>query len=86
MLQSVPASASLRVHIDIDVLQSREMPAAYIPHAEGMTLSELGELLAVLLKDPRIRIIEISEYAALRDFEQVSAGKLVDVLCEALKR
>ena len=86
VLQSVPASASLLVHVDIDVLQSREMPAAYFPHAEGMTLSELGELLGVLLKDPRIRIIEISEYAALRDFEQVSGGKLVDVLCEALKR
>jgi arginase len=86
VLQSVPASASLLVHVDIDVLQSREMPAAYFPHAEGMTLSELGELLGVLLKDPRIRIIEISEYAALRDFEQVSADKLVDVLCEALER
>lgn len=86
VLQSVPASASLLVHVDIDVLQSREMPAAYFPHAEGMTLSELGELLGVLLKDPRIRIIEISEYAALRDFEQVSAGKLVNVLCEALER
>jgi arginase len=86
VLQSVPASASLLVQVDIDVLQSREMPAAYFPHAEGMTLSELGELLGVLLKDPRIRIIEISEYAALRDFEQVSGGKLVDVLCEALKR
>ena len=86
VLRSVPASASLLVHVDIDVLQSREMPAAYFPHAEGMTLSELGELLGVLLKDPRIRIIEISEYAALRDFEQVSGGKLVDVLCEALKR
>jgi arginase len=86
VLQSVPASASLLIHVDIDVLQSREMPAAYFPHTEGMTLSELGELLGVLLKDPRIRIIEISEYAALRDFEQVSAGKLVEVLCEALKR
>jgi arginase len=86
VLQSVPASASLLVHVDIDVLQSREMPAAYFPHAEGMTLSELGELLGVLLKDPRLRIIEISEYAALRDFEQVSADKLVNVLCEALER
>jgi len=86
LLQSIPASASLLIQIDIDVLQSREMPAAYFPHSEGMTLSELGELLGILLKDPRIRIIEISEYAALRDFEQVSAGKLVNVLCEALER
>ena len=86
VLQSVPASTSLLVHFDIDVLQSREMPAAYFPHTEGMTLPEVSELLGVLLKDPRIRIIEISEYAALRDSEQVAAGKLVDVLCEALKR
>jgi arginase family enzyme len=62
------------------------MPAAYFPHLEGMTLPEVGELLGILLKDPRVRIIEICEYASLRDFEQVSVGKLVDVLCEALKR
>jgi arginase len=86
VLQSVPASASLLVHFDIDVLPSREMPAAYFPHLEGMTLPEVGELLGILLKDPRVRIIEISEYASLRDFDQVSVGKLVDVLCEALKR
>ncbi len=48
-------------------------------------MPEIGELLGVLLKDPRIRIIEISEYASLRDFDQVSVGKLVGVLCEALK-
>lgn len=85
VLQSVPASASLLVHFDIDCLQSREMPAAYFPHTEGMTLAEVGGLLGVFLKDPRVRIMEISEYASLRDAEQVSAGKLVDMLCEALK-
>jgi hypothetical protein len=42
VLQSVPASASLVVHFDIDCLQSREMPAAYFPHTEGMTLPEVG--------------------------------------------
>jgi hypothetical protein len=41
-------------------------------------------LLDVFLKDPRI--IAISEYASLRDSGQVSVGKLVDVLCGALKR
>jgi arginase len=86
VLQSVPASSSLLLHFDIDVLQSRDTPAAYFPRPEGMTLPEIGELLGVLLKDPRIRIIEISEYASLRDFDQGSVGKLVGVLCEALKR
>jgi arginase len=85
VLQSVPASALLLVHFDIDSVQSKEMPAAYFPHTEGMSLAEVGELLGVFLKDPRIRLIEISEYASLRDAEQISVGKLVDVLCGALK-
>lgn len=62
------------------------MPAAYFPHTEGMSLGEVGELLSVFLKDPRIRLIEISEYASLRDFDHISVGKLVDVLRGALKR
>jgi arginase len=85
VLQSVPASVSILLHLDIDVLQSREMPAAYFPHTEGMTLSEAGQLLGVLMKDPRIRIIEISEYASLPDFDHAFVTKLVDILCEALE-
>jgi arginase family enzyme len=53
------------------------------PHPEGLSLSEGKELLGVLLKDPRIRIIEVSEYAALRDLDQRCVGKLVDLLAEA---
>jgi len=85
-LQAIPASASILLHFDIDVFQKEELPAAYFPHAEGLRLSEGTELLSVLLKDPRIRIIEISEYAALRDLEQHYVSKLVDLLTAGLKR
>ena len=61
------------------------MPSAYFPHPEGLTLSEGRELLGILLKDPRIRIIEVSEYAALRDLDQRWVGKIVDLLVAALK-
>jgi arginase family enzyme len=84
-LKAVPASAALLLHFDIDVLQKRDMPAAYFPHAEGLSLSESKELLGVLMKDPRIRIIEISEYASLRDLDRDYVNKLVDLLCEGLK-
>ena len=71
------------------MLQARDLPAAYFPHPEGLTLSEAGDLLRVLLKDPRIRIIEGSEYAALRDFDHGYVNKLVGVFLreskEALK-
>jgi arginase family enzyme len=85
-LKAVPASAALLLHFDIDVLQKRDMPAAYFPHAEGLSLSECTELLGVFLKDPRIRIIEISEYASLRDLDRDYVNKLVDLLTEGLTK
>jgi arginase len=85
-LGAIPDSASILVHFDIDVFQKREMPAAYFPHPEGLSLSEGRELLGVLMRDPRIRIIEVSEYASLRDLDQGYVSKLVDLLAEALQR
>jgi len=34
----------------------------------------------------RIRIIEVSEYAALRDLGRGCVGKLIDLLAEGLRR
>ena len=85
-LAAIPASASIVFHFDVDVFQKKEMAAAYFPHAEGLTLSEGAELLGVVLKDPRIRVIEISEYAALRDLDQQWVNKLVDLLAAGMKR
>ena len=51
-----------------------------------LSLSEGRTLLGILLKDPRVRIIEVSEYAALRDLDQLWVNKLVDLLADGLKR
>ena len=83
-LDVIPASASILVHLDVDVLQKAEMPAAYFPHTEGLRLAETAELLEVILADPRIRLIEVSEYASLRDLDQRSVGALVDLLTGVL--
>jgi arginase len=85
-LAAVPASASILVHLDIDVFQKRDVPAAYFPHAEGLSLAEGAELLGSLLGDPRIRLVEVAEYAFLRDQDQRTVGALVDLLAGALKR
>jgi arginase len=85
-LEAIPASARILLHFDVDVLRKQDMPAAYFPHTEGLSLSEAGELLGVLLSDPRLRIIEVSEYAALRDLDQDCVSKLVHLLSEGLKR
>jgi arginase len=86
VLQSIPTSASLLLHFDIDVLQRKAMAAAYFPHQEGLAIGEVTELLGSLLEDPRIRIVEISEYAALRDLDQQNINELVGLLCEAMRK
>jgi arginase len=86
VLHAIPSETSILLHFDIDVLQARDLPAAYFPHPEGLTLSEAGDLLSVLLKDPRIRIIEVSEYAALRDFDHGYVNKLVSLFSESLRQ
>lgn len=84
VLDAIPAEAPILLHLDIDVFARREMPAAYFPHGDGLTLAEGADLLDVLLKDPRIRIIEVTEYAALRDSDQQSARQLVELLARGL--
>jgi arginase len=83
-LSAIPSTASVLVHLDIDVFRQQDVPAAYFPHAEGLSLAEGRELLGGLLRDPRIRIIEVAEYASLRDADQRSVGALVDLLASSL--
>ena len=85
VLGDIPASTSILVHFDIDVLRQADMPAAYFPHREGLSMSETTELLGVLLGDPRVRLVEIAEYAALRDLEQRHVRALVDLLVGSLR-
>jgi arginase len=85
-LRAIPSSASILLHFDVDVLGKQDMPAAYFPHADGLSLSEAGELLSPLLRDPRVRIIEVTEYATLRDLDQHCINDLIDLLAEGLKK
>ena len=83
-LDAIPAGAPILIHFDIDVFARQDMPAAYFPHDNGLTLAEATDLMDVLLKDERIRIIEVTEYAALRDADQRSARQLVELLATGL--
>jgi arginase family enzyme len=84
-LQAIPASASILLHFDIDVLNKQDMPAAYFPHSDGLSLTEARELLGAILADSRVRIIEVAEYASLRDLDHSYASQLVELLAAALK-
>jgi len=71
-LQGIPVAAPILLHFDIDVLSKQEMPASYFPHAEGLSIAEVQELLGIILADARVRIVEVTEYASLRDLDQSS--------------
>jgi arginase len=85
ILDAVPSTSALLLHFDIDVLSTRDMPAAYFPHQDGLSLAEATELFGVLARDPRLRLIEIAEYASLRDLDQHSVSQLIDLLAQTLK-
>jgi arginase len=84
ILRTIPPSASILVHFDTDVLADAEFPAAYFPHTEGLSMVEIADLLGCVLKDPRVRVLEISEYSTLRDMDRVWIDKLVAILAGAL--
>ena len=83
-LERIPSSADILIHLDIDVLAKQDMPAAYFPHIDGLRLSESAELLRPIVKDPRVRLIEVSEYASLRDLDRTYVRALLTLLAEAL--
>jgi arginase len=84
ILAAVPPSSPILLHLDIDVFSSRDLTAIYFPHEVGLTLEEGTELIGTLLQDPRVRLIEISEYASLRDIDQSSVRKLIQLLAAKL--
>jgi arginase len=85
-LQAIPASAPILLHFDIDVLHKQDMPAAYFPHTDGLSIAEGQELLGPILADSRLRIIEVTEYASLRDLDQSYVSRIVELLAAGLKR
>jgi arginase len=83
-LECISPSADILIHFDIDVLAKQDMPAAYFPHAEGLRLSECAELIRSIVNDPRVRLIEISEYASLCDLDRTHVRALISLLSEVL--
>jgi len=84
VLDAIPSSASILIHLDVDVFNRHQMPAAYFPHDGGLTPGEGAELFAGLARDPRVRLIEVTEYASLRDPDLIWAGELVSLLAAGL--
>jgi hypothetical protein len=58
ILDVLPSSASVVLHLDVDAFADHELPVAYFPHDDGLTLAEGRELPG--------RCWAISEFGSLR--------------------
>lgn len=74
-------SDSILVHLDVDVLHKSIMPAAYAPSDVGLDLHKATKILQIILADSRVKAIEITEFAAIKDIDGSSAKLIVELLC-----
>lgn len=85
LLAEVPEDAKILIHFDVDVIGQNEMPAAYSPSEDGLTLHECHSLLQELFRDKRTVGIEITELSALRDGNGECARSIVSLLSDHLQ-
>ncbi len=75
------------VHLDVDLLDPREMPAKdTLTVGEGLTWQEASDLVTGLLASPRVVGLEVCEYNPELDPEGVCGRKLVEVVARAVAR
>ena len=72
------------LHLDVDALTSRVMPAVDSPEPDGLSRAELTELLAPMIAHPLVRGLEVTIYDPDRDADGSAARTLVDLLVDAL--
>ncbi len=84
VLSSIPKEKNILVHFDADLLCEADMPAAYSPRKDGLTLQESANLLKIILADSRVRYLEFSEFVPDKDPEGLSIRALIEILISSL--
>jgi arginase len=75
------------VHLDVDVIDSAEMPAKqFLTAGEALTYAEVCDLVTAIVASPRVVALEVTEYDPSRDPEGVHARKVVDLVVRAAAR
>ena len=71
------------VHLDVDVVDSSEMPAADCPEPDGPSFALLGQLLGHLVRSPSCVGLEVTIYDPDLDPSGAIAGRVVRCLAQA---
>ena len=73
------------IHLDLDVLDPREMPAVNFPVPGGLSMAELTAWLAQVGQRFDVRGLEVTAFDAQRDPEGHVAGRLVQFLTDVVR-
>lgn len=76
----------LLVHLDVDAIDSAEMPVKDAVAGPGLTVAEVSDLLTALAASPRVIGLHLAEFNPARDPEGVHARKIVALLVRAVAR
>jgi arginase len=71
------------LHIDLDALDERELPAVSYPQPQGLSWAELAELLEPLIAAPDLAGVSLADLDADHPHARQHAGRIVDVLQSA---
>lgn len=83
LVAASPARA-LFFGFDLDVVHAAEAPGVSDPSPMGLTAQEVCEIADVAARDPRTRIIEISELNPAFDRDSITARLAANILMRAL--
>ncbi|MGC5325992.1 arginase family protein [Brevibacillus sp. SYSU BS000544] len=84
LLNTIPPTAKILLHFDVDVCNKEVMSSAYSPSDRGLSLEEVKELLLLLLKDKRAIALEVTEFSGIRDMDGSQANQLAQLLADVL--
>jgi len=70
------------LHIDLDVLDEKTLPAVDYPMPGGLKWDELTLLLTALARSPQLVGVDVTIYNPILDPTGEYAGRIVNMLCE----
>jgi len=84
VLAAIPEDAHILVHFDVDVLREAEMPAAYAPRPEGLSMNDVAILLNRIFSDKRVAYFEITEFVPQKDPRGQYVTALIQTIVQSL--
>lgn len=73
------------VHFDVDVINVGDMPAADVPHPNGLTFNEAARALKIFAQSDSFLGMEVTEFNANKDPDHRLATRLTELITSTLR-